>query len=710
MLKINSKVSKFLIGAFVALAFVVSTGTIEAAHFGSTTLKVGSKGEYVKALQTLVGAIADGNFGPATKAKVATWQSVNGLTVDGAFGPMSMAKAHGSVSGNFPAGCSSASGFSTTTGLPCSSVNANTFAPSGCTSASGFSPVTGGACYAAGSTPTPTGGVEGILSNIVKLGAYNSTKVSEATTDVKVLGIEVTAKDGDQKIDSLNIAFNNANGSSSKKITKYASKINVWLDGVIIGTKSTSDFSDDASDIYTYRFSGMNGVLKKDMKGQIIVSIDAVSSMDSTDATNETWTVFVGSTLGGTDDNYVSASSANGRFRDYGTATVTSTIDFQKAGGASSDQKYKVNTSSTNPLANTMQVSRTSDTNGVTLLAVDVKAENGAMKLQKFPVTLTSTSAGVDTAAPNVEAIVKTFYLFANGVQIASESAPAGVGALTLIFGNTSKLNYEIASNATVKFEVRADLNDIEDTNVAAASCTASLLPTVNCSAASTSGNAPTAGQLSTDFDEGDQITASYTTTNVTNTTVELNNANQDSVTNRSGSAAGELQTARSTGGLVSMGTTTYAFTANTSGSTNNKTIITIPVTVKAFDDTLYIGQTATAALTGALANQVGFSYTLNNGTLPTTQVVVIPSGATTAPTSTVSSSAPVSGSAWRIDSGSTQTFNIQVTLSGATAAASMRVQMQDFQFYTDAALTAGEVIQSLTPMSSFQSVYSPIF
>jgi peptidoglycan hydrolase-like protein with peptidoglycan-binding domain len=61
-------------------------------NFGSSTLSLGSRGEFVKALQTLVGAEADGTFGPNTKAKVMIWQKTNGLYADGVFGPMSKSK------------------------------------------------------------------------------------------------------------------------------------------------------------------------------------------------------------------------------------------------------------------------------------------------------------------------------------------------------------------------------------------------------------------------------------------------------------------------------------------------------------------------------------------------------------------------------------------------------------------------------------------
>lgn len=63
--------------------------------FGTATLRVGSSGQYVKNLQTLVGAVSDGAFGPNTKAKVMAWQAANGLVADGVFGPASRAKAMG---------------------------------------------------------------------------------------------------------------------------------------------------------------------------------------------------------------------------------------------------------------------------------------------------------------------------------------------------------------------------------------------------------------------------------------------------------------------------------------------------------------------------------------------------------------------------------------------------------------------------------------
>lgn len=55
-------------------------------------LKVGSKGEDVKKLQSFLGLGADGSFGPGTEKSVKAWQSANGLTADGLVGDGTWAK------------------------------------------------------------------------------------------------------------------------------------------------------------------------------------------------------------------------------------------------------------------------------------------------------------------------------------------------------------------------------------------------------------------------------------------------------------------------------------------------------------------------------------------------------------------------------------------------------------------------------------------
>ncbi len=644
----------------MAIAALLALGVSTSAFAEITaTVKKGSSRARVEAVQAALnecsdaGLVEDGLWGAKTTAAVKAFQADNDLSKVGFVGPLTAAALNDCVDGD------------STTTTTTTTTTTSDLCPNGMTLASN--------CTVAPTTTTTTtvSGPEGNLSNIVRLGSYNSTKVSEGDKDVKVYGVELTAKDGDQKIDGFNVAFYNSNGSSSKKFTKYASEVSIWLDGVEIGRKLASQFSGDAGDIYTFRFSGMNGVVKMNQKSQLIVAVTATGSLDSTDATNETWTVDAGTNVSANTTNYISAASANGRYRDFGPALAASTIDFQKAGGASSDQKFKVITSSTNPLERTIQVSQTSDTNDVLLLALDAKAENGAMIVQKLPVTLGAVDGTSDGFVPYTNGIVKSLKLYANGVKIADESVPqdgTDSATETIIFGNSSKLNYKIASNATVKFEVRADLNDTENTGV-----------------------------LGTDFDNGDKIAASFTSTNMTNATIELDNFNQDTVANKSGSATGENQTLRSTGMQITMGTTTTEATSNTSGEILNRTI-KVPVSITAFDETMYVSQAALNGATATGTNAIAFTFEDAGAATET-----ITNSATW-----TSTDATVEGSAYRIDAGSTKNFLLTVVLTGATGQVQnqFRIQLNQVNGWTNAAMNAGQALQSLTPANGFETPF----
>ena len=82
--------SKFLLGAVMLLAFVVTTSSANAAI--TSTLKKGSKGAQVVELQTALNITpADGSFGNKTKTAVIAWQTAHNLTADGVFGAKSRA-------------------------------------------------------------------------------------------------------------------------------------------------------------------------------------------------------------------------------------------------------------------------------------------------------------------------------------------------------------------------------------------------------------------------------------------------------------------------------------------------------------------------------------------------------------------------------------------------------------------------------------------
>ncbi|HQV64861.1 MAG TPA: hypothetical protein PKZ56_01370, partial [Candidatus Paceibacterota bacterium] len=333
--------------------------------------------------------------------------------------------------------------------------------------------------------------------------------------------------------------------------------------------------------------------------------------------------------------------------------------------GVSSDQKFKVTTASTNPVAQSVQVSNTSDTPDKLLLAFDAKAENAGMIVQKVPAIVTTTIGLADGVAPNPEAIVKTLKLYANGTLLATESIPSGVSTQTVTFGNISKLNYVIASNATAKFEIRADLNDIENTGI-----------------------------VSTDFDNGDKVAVSV---NSGTMTVELDNVNKDTVSNVTGSSTGENQDLRAEGMLVTMGAMSTSATSNDAGAIINRTI-SIPVTIKALDSTVYVDNAIQNAATVSGTNALSFVFEDSAGAAFT----IVNSATFT------SSNAPVEGNGYRVDSGTERSFMITIIANGAAldTQAQYRVQLTQGQSWTNAALTTGSAIQDLSPVNSYESSY----
>jgi len=58
----------------------------------TTVIRVGSRGETVKAVQAKLGLTADGAFGPVTVRAVKAWQAAYGITDDGIVGPKTLAR------------------------------------------------------------------------------------------------------------------------------------------------------------------------------------------------------------------------------------------------------------------------------------------------------------------------------------------------------------------------------------------------------------------------------------------------------------------------------------------------------------------------------------------------------------------------------------------------------------------------------------------
>jgi peptidoglycan hydrolase-like protein with peptidoglycan-binding domain len=63
--------------------------------YPGTPVKLGSKGPSAALVQAIIGAKADGDFGPKSVASLKAWQTANGLTADGSVGPVTWKKMFG---------------------------------------------------------------------------------------------------------------------------------------------------------------------------------------------------------------------------------------------------------------------------------------------------------------------------------------------------------------------------------------------------------------------------------------------------------------------------------------------------------------------------------------------------------------------------------------------------------------------------------------
>jgi peptidoglycan hydrolase-like protein with peptidoglycan-binding domain len=86
----------YLLIFILLLAFTQAVSAQNPCNLTST-MRIGSKGDEVKCLQTLIGVNADGKFGPLTKAKVVSFQLSKGLVPDGIVGPLSRLALNGVV-------------------------------------------------------------------------------------------------------------------------------------------------------------------------------------------------------------------------------------------------------------------------------------------------------------------------------------------------------------------------------------------------------------------------------------------------------------------------------------------------------------------------------------------------------------------------------------------------------------------------------------
>lgn len=395
------------INALMAQLSALGGGSCAATYNHTMTLKVGSKGSQVSAMQAVIGATADGSFGPMTKTKVMAFQASKGLTADGVVGAMTGAALHSASM----TGCSSSDDDD-------SSSNGD------------------------------LSGSFGTVSDVNVLSQYSNEEIGEGESDVKVLGADIEASnDGDIKLNSIKISFDPSGNGGSTRLNKYIDGVTVWLGDKEVGSADVEDFTKGSSDIYSRTIALSGAVIRADKTAKLYVSVDGANTLDSGDIGSDSWSIDLDNVRYEDGSGVVTTDTSTG---DIGSFNVA--MDFVTF-STSADTELKISTASDSPEAGIVVVDDQDNTDNVSLLKGKLKLEGSSdALLDEFPVTLTTT------LSTRLVDVTGSLTLVIDGEEY-TESVTSTTTSATVVFDN---MDFDLSAGDTVEFEVMADVNDID--------------------------------------------------------------------------------------------------------------------------------------------------------------------------------------------------------------------------------------------------------
>jgi hypothetical protein len=559
-----AKVAAVVAGlGLVAMSFVAAAPA-KAADMFTMDLTVGSMGADVTALQTWliaqgysIPAGATGYFGMQTKAAVAAYQAAKGIVpAVGYFGPKTRA-----------------------------SVNAG---------AGGVGPVVGNGELKGGEASI---NVEGNLGDV-------ESDLNEGDEE-NILGVELEAEDGDISIErvDVDIDLSDAASGESSNLDDYVTEVAIMLDGKKLGSLDV-DEADEDDDVFSFRFTGLKGIIREDDTAELYVVATAVDNIDSDD-TAVVLTVDVPA-------DGIRAVDGTGISETYVTAGEVDAESFSIEEAEVGD--LDLTEGEDNPEASVVSVDDEDDTDEVTILEFDLEANDSGVVITDLPVGLvTSENEGVDGP-------VKRVMLVMDGETLDTVSIPASAG--TSYQALFEDIDVELDENDTATFQVVVDLNDTDVTTFATGT---------TLYATTTGSNAA----WDVEDDQGEEVTPDGSVTG------ELMTFHEDTV-------EAELVSA----------TASRIFTADDAGEADQAQF-KIKFDVTALGEDMYIDRTVTGGqLDGVGAAGSGFQWATTSDSTTGTS--------TSASISAADSDSSDTTTLYKINEGDTRTFTLTVTATAS--------------------------------------------
>ncbi len=319
----------------------------------------------------------------------------------------------------------------------------------------------------AGMTCTPASGSNsssnGDEGQLVEIDNANDTEssVEEGDEEAYVVGAEVEAEDSDMIISRVDVDFTltDASTGSSDNLDDYITEVSIFLDGKNLGTldvddadindgDDSDDLSDDDNDVYSFRFTGLNGKIAEGEQGEIYVAVTPANNIDSDDEDGEWAVVIPEDGIRAVDEAGITDTYVDSGDIDEETFTV----------GEADAGDLSVSVDSSDNEARTVSVDEDNETEDVEVLKFTIESDSSENIIDGIEIDFATTSA----TTTSLEEVIRTVRLLADGKEVASEDITANaIGGATVDFDDMDEVT--IDEDEEVEFTVVVDLFETED-------------------------------------------------------------------------------------------------------------------------------------------------------------------------------------------------------------------------------------------------------